>query len=286
MSIMIGIDPHKASHTAVAIDRDEHVLDEIRVRSSSTQADQFRCWADSFENRTWAVESAQGLGYLLAQQLINGLGAAKTVYGQTKGWISAFWKETGLLEATEAALWEEFLRSAHFYLESFDPEPRERDDVESLIGEIESRHDETALCTFGHGDLVLENLFVGSGRVGGVDWEFGRARQHPWVDPVHFAVHYTMWRASRAGDDAQKGFERGFYEESWLRNLNREFLAECFEEGGVPPERLSLALPATVCESSTEPRDSPRSMIPSSLVGVRSPGDACRRRQESTWRGN
>ncbi|MGI9646219.1 MAG: IS110 family transposase [Ilumatobacteraceae bacterium] len=70
MFIMIGIDPHKASHTAVAIDCDEHVLDEIRVRSSSTQADQLRCWADSFEDRTWAVESAQGLGYLLAQQLI------------------------------------------------------------------------------------------------------------------------------------------------------------------------------------------------------------------------
>ena len=70
MSTMIGIDPHKASHTAVAIDRDEHVLDEIRVRTSSTQTDQLRCWADSFEDRTWAVESAQGLGYLLAQQLV------------------------------------------------------------------------------------------------------------------------------------------------------------------------------------------------------------------------
>ena len=66
MSIMIGIDPHKASHTAVAIDCHEHVIDEIRVRSSSTQTDQLRCWADRFDDRTWAVESAQGLGYLLA----------------------------------------------------------------------------------------------------------------------------------------------------------------------------------------------------------------------------
>jgi transposase len=70
MSIMIGIDPHKASHTAVAIDDNEHVLDELRVRSSSTQTDQLRCWADNFEDRTWAVEGAQGLGYLLAQQLV------------------------------------------------------------------------------------------------------------------------------------------------------------------------------------------------------------------------
>ncbi len=70
MSIMIGIDPHKASHTAVTIDGNEHVLDKIRVRSSSTQTDQLRCWANNFKDRTWAVEGAQGLGHLLAQQLV------------------------------------------------------------------------------------------------------------------------------------------------------------------------------------------------------------------------
>ena len=70
MTITIGIDPHKGSHTAVAIDGDEHVLDEIRVRSCSTQTARLRDWADRFEERTWAVESAHGLGYLLAQQLV------------------------------------------------------------------------------------------------------------------------------------------------------------------------------------------------------------------------
>ena len=66
----IGIDPHKGSHTAVAIDNNEHVLDEIRVRSCSTRTVRLREWADRFEERTWAVESAHGLGYLLAQQLV------------------------------------------------------------------------------------------------------------------------------------------------------------------------------------------------------------------------
>lgn len=70
MTIMIGIDPHKGSHTAVAIDRDEHTLDEFRVRSGATQADRLRQWAAPFEDRVWAVESAHGLGYLLAQQLV------------------------------------------------------------------------------------------------------------------------------------------------------------------------------------------------------------------------
>ena len=71
MTITIGIDPHKASHTAVAIDSFEFVLDELRIRSCSTQVTKLRDWADGFrDDRTWAVESAQGLGYLLAQQLI------------------------------------------------------------------------------------------------------------------------------------------------------------------------------------------------------------------------
>ena len=71
MSITIGIDPHKASHTAVAVDDFETVIDEICIRSCSTQAVVLREWADGFrDDRVWAVESAQGLGYLLAQQLI------------------------------------------------------------------------------------------------------------------------------------------------------------------------------------------------------------------------
>ncbi len=71
MSIMIGIDPHKASHTAVAVDSFEFVIDELKIRSCATQAAKLRDWADGFrDDRTWAVESAQRLGYLLAQQLI------------------------------------------------------------------------------------------------------------------------------------------------------------------------------------------------------------------------
>ena len=70
MTVMIGIDPHKASHTAVAIDDTECVLDELRVRACSKQTDQLRVWAAPFPDRVWAIESARGLGYLLAQQLV------------------------------------------------------------------------------------------------------------------------------------------------------------------------------------------------------------------------
>jgi len=67
---MIGIDPHKQTHTAVAIDDHEVVLDEFKLRASSVQADRLREWAARFDECEWAVESANGLGYLLAQQLV------------------------------------------------------------------------------------------------------------------------------------------------------------------------------------------------------------------------
>lgn len=70
MLVLIGIDPHKGSHTAVAIDRDEHALEEIRLRSSKKQCDLLLDWAQRFDERRWAIESANGLGYLLAQQLV------------------------------------------------------------------------------------------------------------------------------------------------------------------------------------------------------------------------
>lgn len=70
MSVMIGIDPHKALHTACAIDTNEAELGECQVRSGPRQLGQLLQWASPFGCRTWAIESAGGLGYLLAQQLV------------------------------------------------------------------------------------------------------------------------------------------------------------------------------------------------------------------------
>jgi transposase len=46
---MIGIDPHKKTHTAVAIDDREVVLDEFKLRASSAQAERLRDWAARFD---------------------------------------------------------------------------------------------------------------------------------------------------------------------------------------------------------------------------------------------
>src|SRR5260221_5520735 len=67
---MIGVDPHKSSHTAVAIGAAEEPLGEVRVRASAAQAGRLVRWAAAWPERTWAVEGAAGLGHLLAQQLV------------------------------------------------------------------------------------------------------------------------------------------------------------------------------------------------------------------------
>jgi transposase len=67
---IIGIDPHKGSHTAVAIDSDERLVGELLVCADRRQRERLLCWAAEFEPRVWAVEGATGHGALLSQQLV------------------------------------------------------------------------------------------------------------------------------------------------------------------------------------------------------------------------
>ncbi|HET6920838.1 MAG TPA: transposase, partial [Jiangellaceae bacterium] len=67
---VIGIDPHKGSHTATVLDSDEEIVGELRVAADRRQRDRLLDFAASFEPRTWAIEAASGLGALLAQPLV------------------------------------------------------------------------------------------------------------------------------------------------------------------------------------------------------------------------
>jgi transposase len=69
-AVMIGVDPHKGSHTAFALDASEKRLGQVRVPASIRQVDGLLEWARQWPERTWAIEGAGGLGHLLAQQLI------------------------------------------------------------------------------------------------------------------------------------------------------------------------------------------------------------------------
>jgi hypothetical protein len=68
--ITIGIDPHKSSHTAVALDPTGRVVGESRLPATKTTLERLLCWAVRWPDRIWAIEGASGLGHLLAQRLV------------------------------------------------------------------------------------------------------------------------------------------------------------------------------------------------------------------------
>jgi len=67
---VIGIDPHKGSHSAAVLDEKEELVGEVRVRAGGRQRDELVAFAARFEPRCWAIEGATGTGALLAQQLV------------------------------------------------------------------------------------------------------------------------------------------------------------------------------------------------------------------------
>ena len=69
--VIIGIDPHKATHVAVAIDGDELAIARLEVTADRAQTQRLLAWAEPLgAERTWAIESADGLGKLLSQELL------------------------------------------------------------------------------------------------------------------------------------------------------------------------------------------------------------------------
>lgn len=67
-TVMIGIDPHTASHTAVAISAAEEPLGRLRVRASAAQADRLVTWAAAWPERTSACRAGPVLSDSAATQ--------------------------------------------------------------------------------------------------------------------------------------------------------------------------------------------------------------------------
>jgi transposase len=68
--ITIGIDPHKSSLTAVAVQPDGQTHPPIRLVVGRTTPVVLLAWAAQWPERQWAVEGATGLGRGIAQQLV------------------------------------------------------------------------------------------------------------------------------------------------------------------------------------------------------------------------
>ena len=87
-AVMIGIDPQKGSHTAVAIGAAEEPLGDLRVRAGAAQADTLVAWAAAWPERTWAVEGAGGLGHPAAGRR-RGAGAGRAAQARCPGATAA-----------------------------------------------------------------------------------------------------------------------------------------------------------------------------------------------------
>jgi transposase len=70
MPVMIGVDPHKASHTAAALDEHGQLLDQQRIPATLEGYQALYQWAGHWTDRRWAVEGAHGVGRSLAQRLV------------------------------------------------------------------------------------------------------------------------------------------------------------------------------------------------------------------------
>jgi transposase len=70
MPVMIGVDPHKASHTAAALDEHGRLLGQQRIPATLDGYQQLCQWAQGWPLRCWAVEGAHGIGRALAQRLV------------------------------------------------------------------------------------------------------------------------------------------------------------------------------------------------------------------------
>ena len=103
---MIGIDPHQATHTAVAIDDNEAVLDEFTPRASAAQAQRPRDGAAESPRRGGRRAGGRGLGRLDGRGL-GQIGEDRPVgMGMVRAGVMA------LEEAEQSFAWHRLTRAA------------------------------------------------------------------------------------------------------------------------------------------------------------------------------
>jgi hypothetical protein len=70
MSLIIGLDPHKASNTIAVLEPDETIRLTHRFENSDAGFVAMLKHVEGFRDRKWAVEGASGMGRSVAQRLV------------------------------------------------------------------------------------------------------------------------------------------------------------------------------------------------------------------------
>ncbi|MFF5011263.1 transposase [Streptomyces phaeochromogenes] len=69
--ILLGVDPHKSTHTATAVDPvSNQQAGSLRIEANLAEYRRLLTWGRRWPQRRWVVENADGLGRHLAQSLL------------------------------------------------------------------------------------------------------------------------------------------------------------------------------------------------------------------------
>jgi transposase len=106
--MIIGVDPHKSSHTATALDPvTNSPVASLRVEANLAGYRQLLRWAQQFDDRRWAVEGARGLGRHLAQWLVardeNVVDVPSTATARVRELSRGSRRKTDVIDAAAAA---------------------------------------------------------------------------------------------------------------------------------------------------------------------------------------
>jgi transposase len=106
--MIIGVDPHKSSHTATAVDSATNTpIASVRIDASWSGYRQLLRWAKQFPQRCWAIEGARGLGRHLAQWLVargeNVLDVPSTATARVRELSRGSRRKTDVIDAAAAA---------------------------------------------------------------------------------------------------------------------------------------------------------------------------------------
>jgi transposase len=69
--VVLGIDPHKRTHTVVAVDDTGRQLGQLTVGAQAEELLRLLCWADQFTQRRWAVEDCRHVAGALLRLLLS-----------------------------------------------------------------------------------------------------------------------------------------------------------------------------------------------------------------------